>query len=133
MLLNRCRNPQHVQSHDKKMIGKQKIMNLNSYAHNILMVVGRQRPALANQHACSMMVEMLQACWLANAGRQRPTTKVCNGDQNAGIGFTEQNCVCILILIYLKFEQLFHELMNQQQACFYLFECIFHSNSIHRL
>ena len=30
---------------------------------------------------------------------------------HAGIGFTEQNCVCFLT--YLKFEQLFHKLMNQ--------------------
>ena len=28
------------------------------------MVIGRYRHALPNQHACSMMFEMLQACWL---------------------------------------------------------------------
>ena len=29
----------------------------------------------------------------------------------------------------MKFEQLFHELMNQYQACLYLFECISHGDS----
>ena len=43
------------------------------------------------------------------------------------IGFTEQHCV--YYLTNLKFEQLFHELMNQYQACLYLFECISHSDS----
>ena len=43
---------------------------------------------------------------------------------NAGLGFTEQKSVCFLI--FLKFQRLFHELMNQYQACFYLSECIFH-------
>ena len=46
---------------------------------------------------------------------------------NAGFGFTEQKSVCFLT--YLKFGQLFHELMNQYQACLYLFQCISHGDS----
>ena len=37
----------------------------------------------------------------------------------AGIGFTAQNCVCFLTFL-MKFLRLFHELMNQYQACLYL-------------
>ena len=43
---------------------------------------------------------------------------------HAGLGFTEQKSVCFLI--FPKFQRLFHELMNQYQACLYLSECIFH-------
>ena len=36
-------------------------------------------------------------------------------------------CKIVLgFLTYLKLEQLFHELMNQYQACLYLFKCISH-------
>ena len=45
------------------------VHNLAVYARRILLVVVRQRAALANQYACSMMFEMLHVCWLANAGR----------------------------------------------------------------
>ena len=44
---------------------------------------------------------------------------------HAGIGSTEQNCVCFLTFQRL-FQRLFHEIMNQYQACVYLSECIFH-------
>ena len=37
------------------------------------------------------------------------------------IGFTEQNCVCFLT--FLTFSRLFHKLMNQYQACLYIFHC----------
>ena len=43
---------------------------------------------------------------------------------HAGFGFTAQNCSCFLT--FLKFWRLFHELMNQYQACLYLSQCIFH-------
>ena len=32
-------------------------------------------------------------------------------------------------LTFLKFEQLFHELMNRYQACLYLFDCFSHGDS----
>ena len=32
----------------------------------------------------------------------------------------------------LKFYNLFHELLNQHQACLYLFECIFNGDSKYR-
>ena len=35
---------------------KDNLLGIN--AHNILMVAGRYRPVLANQHACSMMFEL---------------------------------------------------------------------------
>ena len=43
-------------------------------AHNILMVAGRWRSVLANQHAYTISNIMLQVCWLANTGRWRPAT-----------------------------------------------------------
>ena len=46
-----------------------------------------------------------------------------------GIGFTEQNCVCLLKI--LTFHGLFQELLNQYLACWYLFECIPHGDSEH--
>ena len=44
--------------------------------------------------------------------------------QNAGIGFTEQNRVCIL-----TFERLVQDLLNQYWVCLYLFECIYYDHS----
>ena len=46
---------------------------------------------------------------------------------HTGIGFTAHIFSCFLT--FLKFWWLFHELMNQYQACLNSFECIFHKDS----
>ena len=47
-----------------------------------------------------------------------------------GHWFTEQNCVCFLKI--LTFHRLFQELLNQCQACLYLFECVSHCDFKYR-
>ena len=46
---------------------------------------------------------------------------------NVGIDFTEQK-LFLCFIIFLKFQCVFHELMNKYQACLYSVECISHGD-----